>query len=358
MNKENKKIILTGGGTTGHVSVNLALIPHLLREGWEVYYMGSKNGIEKDLVADLDGVNYISISTGKLRRFISLQNFLDIFKVLWGIIQSIFTIMKVRPSVVFSKGGFVSVPVLVGAWVNRVPAITHESDLTPGLANKLVQPFVKTVFTTFPETERYIKSGKGTFLGPVIREDLKNGDREAAKKWLGIDNDKPVLLAMGGSLGAKYINDFIRDNLDKLTEKFNVVHACGKGALDNSITNSNYHQYEYIKENLKDIFALSDIVISRSGSNAIFEFLYYKIPMLLVPLSAAQSRGDQIDNAKSFEKNGFAIMAEEDKTSQKEMLEKIDDIFKASFEIKENMKKYEFDNTLEKIYQEILRIKK
>lgn len=354
----NDKIVLTGGGTTGHVSVNLALIPLLKKEGWDIYYIGSRNGIERDLIKDIEGVKYIPISTGKLRRFLSFRNFLDVFKVMWGILQSIVIIFKIKPSVIFSKGGFVSVPVIVGGWVNRVPSIAHESDLTPGLANKLVQPFVKTIFTTFPETEKYIKSGKGKFLGPVIRDGLKNGNKVLAKKRLNINNDKPTLLAMGGSLGAEFINKTIVDNLDYLTSKYNVIHATGKDGYNPSIQHEGYYQFEYIKENLKDIFDLSDIVISRSGSNAIFEFLYYQIPMILIPLPMTQSRGDQIDNAKSFEKNGFAKMIlEEDSTSEK-LLNLIDETYTNRIEYIFNMKNFKFDDNVLKIYDKLKELKK
>ncbi|WP_409482467.1 undecaprenyldiphospho-muramoylpentapeptide beta-N-acetylglucosaminyltransferase [Helcococcus ovis] len=355
---ENKKIVLTGGGTTGHVSVNLALIPLLKKEGWDIYYIGSKKGIERELIKDIEGVKYIPISTGKLRRFISFRNFLDIFKVMWGILQSIFIIFKIRPSVIFSKGGFVSVPVIVGGWVSRVPSIAHESDLTPGLANKLVQPFVKTIFTTFPETEKYIKSGKGEFLGPVIREDLKNGDKDSAKKWLNINNDKPTLLAMGGSLGAEFINKTIIDNLDYLTSKYNVIHATGKNGYNPSIQHDGYYQFEYIKENLKDVFDLSDIVISRSGSNAIFEFLYYKIPMILIPLPMTQSRGDQIDNAKSFEKNGFAKMIMEEDSNSEKLLSLVDEMFAERLGFISKMNNFKFDDNVLKIYNKLKEIKK
>lgn len=356
--KTDKRIVLTGGGTTGHVSVNLALIPLLKREGWDIYYMGSKNGIEKDLISPIEGVKYVSIPTGKLRRYFDFENVKDIFKVIGGIIQSIFKIAKIKPNVVFSKGGFVSVPVLTGAYFNRIPSITHESDLTPGLANRLVQPFVKTVFTNFPDTVKYIKSGKGKFLGPVIRESLLNGDRLRAKSALAIANNKPTILVMGGSLGAKNLNNIVRANLDELLKSYNVIHSCGKDGMDKSIEKDGYYQFEYINEDLRDILALSDIVVSRAGANAIFEFLYYKKPMLLIPLPTNQSRGDQIDNAKSFEKNGYAIMREEEKLDSDSLLSSINDIYNNRQFFIDNMSKVNFDDTVSKIYQEILRVKK
>lgn len=355
---KRNKIVLTGGGTTGHVAVNLALIPILQKDNWEIHYIGSKKGIEKDLIKDIEGVKYHEISTGKLRRQFSFRNFTDVFRVLWGCIQSIFKIAKIRPNVAFSKGGFVSVPVLFGAWVNRVPSISHESDLTPGLANKLVQPFVSTIFTTFPETEKYIKSGKGKLLGPVIRQDLKNGNKDEGKKFAGIVDEKPIILVMGGSLGAKKLNDLIRENLDILLKDYNIIHSTGKDGYDNTIKREGYYQFEYLKEELKDILAASDIVISRAGANSIFEFLYYKIPMLLIPLPAGNSRGDQVDNAKSFENNGYAIVLEEKSINNEKFLEQINTLSSRKKEFKENMNKFQFADTVLEIYNSINKIKK
>lgn len=351
-------IVLTGGGTTGHVSVNLALIPLLKDKGWEIHYIGSKKGIEKNLISEIDYVHYHEISTGKLRRYFSYENLKDIFKVILGTIQATYKIFKIRPNVTFSKGGYVSVPVLVGSWLNRVPSITHESDLTPGLANKLVQPFVKTIFTTFEETEKYIKDGKGTFLGPVIRDSLKNGNAELARQFLKIKSDKPVLLVMGGSLGASFINKTIVENLDILLQKFEIVHSTGEDWFNPSIQREGYHQFKYINAELKDIFALADLVVSRSGANAIFEFLYYRIPMILIPLPTTQSRGDQIDNAKNFERNGYGIMIEEKNANQEVLLDVIEKVFKnKEFYIK-NMEKFEFNDTIKIIYDKLIEIKR
>lgn len=356
--KKNNTIVLTGGGSTGHVSVNLALIPLLKENGWDIHYIGSKTGIEKELVENIDGVKYHSISTGKLRRYFSFENFLDIFRIIGGVFQSIYKIFKIKPNIVFSKGGFVSVPVILGGWMNRIPVISHESDLTPGLANRLVQPFVKLIFTTFPETSSYIKSGKGVFLGPVIRDGLKNGNAAGGKKWLGIKNDKATLLVMGGSLGAEYLNNLVRDNLDDLLPKYNIIHACGKDSVDNNILREGYYQFEYINEELKDIMEYADIAISRSGANAIFEFLYHKIPMLLIPLPSSRSRGDQIDNAKSFVKNGFAEMIEEENLNNNNFLKIIDKLDEEKENYQNNMKRYKLGDTLSVIYNKIDEIKK
>lgn len=355
--KSEKKILLTGGGSTGHVSVNLALIPILKRDGWDIYYMGSKNGIEKELITKIDGVKYLSISTGKFRRYFSFENFKDIFKVFIGSIQAVFKIRKIKPDVVFSKGGFVSVPVLFGAKVNKIPSLSHESDLTPGLANKIAQKFVNKIFTTFKDTPKYIKSGKGEYIGPVIRESLFNGDKQKAKEFLLIKNDKPCILAMGGSLGAFVINKSIRENIFELLQKFNIVHVCGKGGTDSSYNYPGYFQFEYINEELKDILDYSDIIVSRAGSNAIFEFLYYKKPMLLIPLDLDQSRGDQIENAKNFEQNGYAKMIREKDITNKLFLDEIFNIYENRQKYSEKMKDINFHNNIKKIYDEINLIK-
>lgn len=355
--RSDKRIVLTGGGSTGHVSVNLALIPRLLKDGWEIYYMGSKDGIERELIEKIDGVRYIPIATGKLRRYFSFENLKDVFKVFWGCLQSIFKVRKIRPNVIFSKGGFVSVPVLFGGFVNRIPSITHESDLTPGLANKLVQPFVKKVFTTFPETEKYIKSGKGEYIGPVIRDGLFEGKPESARKFLKIDNDKPVILAMGGSLGAGIINRVIRENIDSLLQNYNVIHSCGQDSLDKSIDKEGYFQFEYISENLNHIISFADIVVTRAGSNAIFEFLFYRKPMLLIPLGLDQSRGDQIDNARSFEREGFGRVLMEEDLSNEMFLKMVNDIYSDREKYEETMKNVDFEDNIGKIYSEIKKIK-
>lgn len=355
--KVDKRIVLTGGGTTGHVSVNLALIPKLHDLGYEIYYIGSKDKIERELVEPLENVTYIPISTGKLRRFLSWENFVDVFRVIAGSLQSIWNIFKIRPNIVFSKGGFVSVPVLVGAKVNGVPSITHESDLTPGLANKLAQPFVKEVLTTFPDTVDYIKTGKGYYLGPIVRDDLKNGDASRARKRYGMD-DKPVILVMGGSLGANSLNKLIRESLTELTKKYNVVHSTGKDGYDTSIDNDSYYQFEYINEGLNDVLDMADLVVSRAGSNAIFEFLYYKKPMLLIPLPTTQSRGDQIDNAKSFEKQGFALMKMEEDLSSKVLIEMIEKMMNEKSKYQEKLDKVNFEDSLSVLIEKIEKYKK
>lgn len=307
-----KRIVLTGGGTAGHVTPNIALLPKLRELGYDVHYIGSYNGIEKTLM-EACNVPYYGISSGKLRRYFDLKNFSDPFKVLKGFSEAYKLLKKLKPDVVFSKGGFVSVPVVIAAGRLHIPVIIHESDMTPGLANKLSIPSASKVCCNFPETLNHLPKGKAVLSGSPIREELLSGDRAKALNFTGLTGNKPVLLIIGGSLGSVVVNEAVRSILPKLLNRFEIIHLCGKGKLDQSLSAMNgYVQYEYISEELKDLFALSDIVISRAGANSICEFLALRKPALLIPLSAAASRGDQILNAHSFEKQGYAAVLEEE----------------------------------------------
>lgn len=336
-----KKILFTGGGTAGHVIVNLALIPIFQKEGWEIDYIGSETGIEKKLINQLDDVSYYPISTGKLRRYMSIENFKDPFKVMKGVFQSWKIIGKRKPTVIFSKGGFVSVPVVLAAKLRRVPTIIHESDYTPGLANKLAIPFVKRVLTTFPETLEFVSDKKSTYVGAVIREELFQGNEERGLAFTGFTKEKPILLIMGGSGGSQKINEIVRNSLEKLLTTYQVIHICGAGNLDESINQKGYVQFEYISDELQDVFAITDFVLSRAGANAIFEFLALRIPMLLIPLSLASSRGDQIVNAESFSKSGYANVLEEEKLTEETFIREINKLKEDRSVLIDNMKKYE-----------------
>ncbi|EOD8250866.1 TPA: undecaprenyldiphospho-muramoylpentapeptide beta-N-acetylglucosaminyltransferase, partial [Staphylococcus aureus] len=286
------KIAFTGGGTVGHVSVNLSLIPTALSQGYEALYIGSKNGIEREMIeSQLPEIKYYPISSGKLRRYISLENAKDVFKVLKGILDARKVLKKEKPDLLFSKGGFVSVPVVIAAKSLNIPTIIHESDLTPGLANKIALKFAKKIYTTFEETLNYLPKEKADFIGATIREDLKNGNAHNGYQLTGFNENKKVLLVMGGSLGSKKLNSIIRENLDALLQQYQVIHLTGKGLKDAQVKKSGYIQYEFVKEDLTDLLAITDTVISRAGSNAIYEFLTLRIPMLLVPLGLDQSRG-------------------------------------------------------------------
>ena len=323
-----KRIILTGGGTAGHVTPNIALLPGLKELGYDVHYIGSYNGIEKKLIEQF-GIPYHGISSGKLRRYFSMQNFTDPFRVLKGFGEAKKLIKSLKPDVIFSKGGFVSVPVVIAGKQCHVPTIIHESDMTPGLANKLSIPSASKVCCNFPETLNHLPKEKAVLTGSPIRQELLTGDRGAALKFCGLSADKPVILIIGGSLGSVVVNNAVRKILPELLKNFQVIHLCGKDKVDASLKDlKGYVQFEYIQDELKDLFALADIVISRAGANAICELLALHKPNLLIPLSANASRGDQILNARSFERQGYSIVLEEEELSDSTLLDAINKLYK------------------------------
>ncbi len=306
-----KKIVLTGGGTAGHVTPNIALLPHLKEAGYEISYIGSYDGIEKKLIGDF-GLPYYGISTGKLRRYFSWKNFSDPFRVLKGFSEAKKALKEIRPDVVFSKGGFVSVPVVRAAASLHIPCIIHECDMTPGLANKLCIPVAKKVCCNFPETVSMLPADKAVLTGTPIREELFQGDRVKGLSLCGFSSEKPVVMVIGGSLGAVHVNEFVRAALPELLKDFQVMHICGNGKLDETLTGTpGYIQFEYVKDDLKHLFAAADVVISRAGANAICELLALKKPNLLIPLPANASRGDQLLNARSYEAQGYSVVKEE-----------------------------------------------
>ena len=312
-----KKIVLTGGGTAGHVTPNIALIPALKEAGFEIHYIGSYEGMERVMIEKL-GINYIGIASGKLRRYKSVKNLTDPFRVLKGFSESMKILKRLKPDIVFSKGGFVTVPVVFAAKRCKIPTIIHESDMSPGLANRLCIPKADYVLANFPEALEKLPKKKGILSGTPIRQELFAGDREKGLRFCGFTGEKPVLLVVGGSLGALAINEAVRKILPKLIEKFDVVHLCGKGKFDETLKDmKGYVQFEYVNEEMKDIFKVTELAISRAGANAICELLALRIPNILIPLPAKASRGDQILNAASFKKQGFSeVLAEEDITGE------------------------------------------
>lgn len=300
-----KTILLTGGGTAGHVTPNLALLPQLRAEGYTIHYIGTREGIERDLLAKEADISYHAISAGKLRRYFSLKNLVDPFRVVRGIFQARRIVKKVKPDVVFSKGGYVSVPVVMAAY-RKAPIVTHESDYTPGLANKIAARFADTVCVTFEDTLRYMGK-KGVYTGTPIRPALFAGKAAKGLAFTGFSGARPILLAMGGSQGAQAINDVLREALPCLTQTFDIIHLCGKCKLCEGIDDPAYKQYEYVSEELPDLLACADIILSRAGANAVFEFLALAKPALLIPLPCNCSRGDQILNAQYFSRKGYAI---------------------------------------------------
>ncbi|MEE1314625.1 MAG: undecaprenyldiphospho-muramoylpentapeptide beta-N-acetylglucosaminyltransferase [Faecalimonas sp.] len=322
-----KRIILTGGGTAGHVTPNIALLPRLRELGYDIHYIGSHNGIEKELIEQFD-IPYHGISSGKLRRYFSLQNFTDPFRVIRGFGEAKKLIRSLKPDVIFSKGGFVSVPVILAGKKCHIPTIIHESDMTPGLANKLSIPSATKVCCNFPETLEYLPEGKAVLTGSPIRQELLAGSRDVALHFCGLTPDKPVILIVGGSLGSVVVNNAIRAVLPELLKDFHVIHLCGKGKTDDSFKDlKGYVQFEYIKQELKDLFAITDLVISRAGANAICELLALRKPNLLIPLSKNASRGDQILNARSFERQGFSVVLEEEELTSQSLLDAIHTLY-------------------------------
>ncbi len=322
-----KRILLTGGGTAGHVTPNMALIPRLKELGYDIQYIGSYQGIERKLIEEI-GIPYHGISSGKLRRYFDLKNFSDPFKVMKGYMEASHLIRRLKPDIVFSKGGFVAVPVVLAAKRRHVPVIIHESDLTPGLANKICIPSAAKVCCNFPETLKHLPEDKAVLSGSPIRKELFSGSREEGLALCGFTGDKPVLMAMGGSLGAVAINRVLRANLDALLRQFDVIHLCGKGNVDASLENrAGYKQFAYAKKELPHLFAATDLIISRAGANAICELLALKKPNILIPLPASQSRGDQLLNAASFEKSGYSYVLQEEEMTDDSLLKAVQYVY-------------------------------
>lgn len=349
-----KRIVMTGGGTSGHVTPNIALFPYFKENGWEIHYIGSKTGMEKSLI-QLEKITYYGINSGKLRRYFDIKNITDIFKVVLGFIQSVFLLLKIRPKVVFSKGGFVSCPVVWAAWVCRIPAVIHESDFTPGLTNKLTMPFAKKICYTFKETAKYFPKEKAVLTGIPIRRELLQGNKEKGLKFCGFTDEKPIILITGGSQGAEKLNDIIRKNLQQLLPKYNICHLCGKGNVLNEFEKiKGYKQFEYLNQELPDIFAICNIVISRAGATTIFELLELRKPMILIPLSKKSSRGDQILNAESFRKEGFCEVLDEDEMIDKTLLDKIEHVFKNKTKYLKSMEFASKVNSANKVFEIVI----
>ncbi len=332
-----KKIVLTGGGTAGHVTPNIALLPSLQEAGYEITYIGSYDGIEKKLIEDFQ-IPYVGIATGKFRRYLDLKNLTDPFRVIKGFGEARKFLKEYKPDAVFSKGGFVSVPVVRAAATLGIPCIIHESDMTPGLANKLCIPVAKKICCNFPETYKMLPQDKAVLTGSPIRAELAQGNKIAGLDMCGFTANKPVIMVIGGSLGAANVNKAVRESLPKLLQKFQIVHLCGKGKLDETLlVTPGYKQFEYIKTELKDLFAMADIVISRAGANAICELLALRKPNILIPLPAASSRGDQLLNAKSFEDQGFSMVIHEEDLTTEILAEKVDELYNSRITFMENM---------------------
>lgn len=344
-----KRIVLTGGGTAGHVTPCIALLPELKKEGYDIQYIGSYNGIERKLIEEYK-IPYHGISSGKLRRYFDPKNFSDPFKVLKGYFEASKTLKQIKPDIVFSKGGFVTVPVVLAAKKHKIPVIIHESDMTPGLANKLALPSATKVCANFPETVKYLPAEKAVLTGTPIRKELFSGNKIKGLDFCKFTANKPVILIIGGSTGSRAINEVIRGMLPTLLRDYQIIHLCGKGNLDEKLKDTaGYAQYEYIKEELSDLLAAADLVISRAGANAICELLALRKPNILIPLPAASSRGDQILNAESFERQGYSYVLKEEDLSLTSLMQAIKTVMDGKKEYISTMSKSELNNSIETI---------
>lgn len=344
-----KKIILTGGGTAGHVTPNIALIPELQKRGYEIHYIGSKNGIEKELMANFD-IPYYGISSGKLRRYFDVKNFTDPFRILKGYGEASRIIKQVKPDVIFSKGGFVTVPVVKAAKRRNAPCVLHESDISPGLANRLCLSSASAICANFPETLSHLPEDKAYLTGSPIRRELFSGNRLEGLKMCGFTADKPVILVIGGSLGSVRVNEAVREILPELLKKYQVIHLCGKDKIDPSLEGTEgYVQYEYIQKELCDLLDAADLVISRAGANAICELLALHKPNILIPLSLEASRGDQILNAESFERQGFSYVIKEEELTSQGLLEAVSTVDSKKEEYRKAMETSDQQNAVVKV---------
>lgn len=345
----NRRILFTGGGSAGHVTPNLAIIELLQKNNVEVFYIGSHH-IEKKIISDLK-IPFYEISSGKLRRYLSFKNFIDVFKILWGIIQAYFIIFKIRPKIIFSKGGFVSFPVVLAGFLHRIPIIVHEADYTPGLANKLCFPFSSKICLTYAESEKFIRyKNKVEVTGLPVRHQFFSGNKENGLKFLGFTGNKPILLIIGGSLGSEKINSTIRILLDLLLTKFDVVHLCGKGKKDETSKKIGYVQIEYLNHEIYDVMTAADLIISRSGANAVYELIAVKKPAILIPLSKKVSRGDQIENADFVAKKGLFSVLYEENLSGDSLFAAIDDLLTKRESYLEKLRNYNSLNSTKIIY--------
>ncbi len=343
-------IIFTGGGTAGHVAPNVPLIQEFKHKGWDVAYIGSADGIEKGMIEPMC-IPFHAVSSGKLRRYMSIKNFVDPFKIIWGIWQAFFLLNKLKPTVIFSKGGFVAFPVVVGAWLNRIPVVAHESDMSPGLANRLCFPFVNKICLTFEAGKKHFKAqDKVVVTGTPIREQLFTGNRAKGLELCGFNAEKPCLLVIGGSLGAGSINKAIRDALPQLTTHYQVIHLCGKGKVDASLNGlSGYKQFEYANEELADLFAAASIVVSRSGANSLYEILALGKPHILIPLSAQVSRGDQIQNARYFQKLGISLVIDDRDLNAEKLLNALQQLEQNKQDIQNKLKALNIKSATEQV---------
>ena len=343
-----KKIVFTGGGTVGHVTLNLLLIPKFIKEGWQVHYMGDKHGIEYQEIqkSGLD-VTFHSVATGKLRRYFSWQNLLDGFKVVWGIFQSMGIMLKVRPQALFSKGGFVSVPPVIAARLSGVPVYVHESDLSIGLANKIAYKCATKMYATFEQPSSLTKIehvGAVTKIGN--QESVAPQELEEIRQYF--NRELPTLLFVGGSAGAKVFNDFVSQNQAALTEHYNIINLTGDANLD--VLSDRLFRRAYVTDLYQPLMDLADVVVTRGGSNTIFELLAMAKLHIIVPLGREASRGDQIENADYFVKKGYAKQLAEEQLDMSNLQAALDDLLANQASYHQSMKNSQEIKSVDEFY--------
>lgn len=338
-------IILTGGGTAGHCIPHLAILPYLKEYFDHIYYIGSDYGIERQII-EKNNIPYFSIPCSKLIRKFTVKNLKIPYTTIKGIVEAKKILTEIKPDVVFSKGGYVALPVVIASKLNKLPVVAHESDLTLGLSNKISARFCNTLLTSFPETANGIKNGK--YVGPPIRNNLKKKATPSRYAKFGFTGERPIILVVGGSSGAKIINDTVRLALDELTQSFDIIHICGKGNLQKDVNNNHYYQCEFLDE-IEIAFAVSTICISRAGSNSLFELMSLQKPTLLIPLPKEISRGDQILNAQYFQKLGLANVLEQEKLTKDNLVNSVNNLYENKNAFIKNFKKHPITNSSETI---------
>ncbi|MBI5413849.1 undecaprenyldiphospho-muramoylpentapeptide beta-N-acetylglucosaminyltransferase [Candidatus Peregrinibacteria bacterium] len=350
------RVVFTGGGTGGHVLPNIAIIDEISKLGGaEVFYIGSKKSSEQD-IAEGAGLPFYEISTGKLRRYFDLKNFVDFLKVPLGFFQAVGILRKLKPNLVFSKGGYVAVPVVLAARLLGIPVWIHEADLTPGLATKICVPFAGKIWLSFEESRRFYKGRNVEVVGNPVRSSILKGDKKRGYKFTGFSEKMPVCLVIGGSTGAQSLNKLILKNLPELLKKVQVLHITGR--IGEKFTeNAHYKHFEFLDKELADCYAITDFIVGRAGSGSLFEGLALKKPMILVPLPRSASRGDQIENAEIFEKHGWAAVLNQETLSPEQLLEailKFADDKKLCDHMSANQKKSPYAKAAKKIAEAIL----
>lgn len=347
--QQKSLIILTGGGSSGHVTPNLALIEKAQQEGYSVAYIGSE-GIEK-VIINQTHIPFHTITSGKLRRHFSLQNLRDPFKVLKGIVQAWFILRRLKPKIIFSKGGFVAVPVVIAGYLHRIPVVIHESDYTPGLANRISLPFSKKVCVNYQGTKNFLPvKEKVEITGTPIRKGFSSGSKERALEFLQFSKEKPILLMTGGGLGSQYLNETLVKILPELCETFQVVHLCGKGKLQTQFSHPHYRIYEYLHDEMYDVMVAADLIVSRAGANAVYEILALRKLNILIPLPKKASRGDQLDNARFAEEKGYSCVLQEEHVTPSLLLETILKVFHQPKAYQSALQELQLPDAVEKIW--------